>query len=238
MHLQCSVRIHSESGLFQSLDADTLGDLEQWVPDRNEDKSEGDADTKALLHEVGNAEASKLAMSNLVLLAHSEIDVYLGVNVTLLRILVGIEKVGIHIIPVLVNHLSEAIGVCKPLLQPSGQNAAAARNSDVQAALHDLSTIIYVFTSGIYCLNASFISSLDVGFNIFKTLVDLGLKISNNRLFTRGNHIAKILTSILECITLFSHWLKTLIEFADVQDETIRANVSNTKMRYQQCCRI
>ena len=212
-------------GLFQSLDADTLGDLEQWVPDRNEDKSEGDADTKALLHEVGNAEASKLAMSNLVLLAHSEIDVYLGVNVTLLRILVGIEKVGIHIIPVLVNHLSEAIGVCKPLLQPSGQNAAAARNSDVQAALHDLSTIIYVFTSGIYCLNASFISSLDVGFNIFKTLVDLGLKISNNRLFTRGNHIAKILTSILECITLFSHWLKTLIEFADVQDESIRANV-------------
>ena len=91
--------------------------------------------------------------------------------------------------------------------------------------MHDLSTIIYVFTSGIYCLNVSFISSLDVGFNIFKTLVDLGLKISNNRLFTCGNHIAKILTSILECITLFSHWLKTLIEFADCQDEGIRANV-------------
>ena len=73
-------------------------------------------------------EASKLATSNLVILAHSEVDVYLGVNVTLLRILVGIEKVGSHIIPVLVNHLSEAIGVCQPLLQPSGQNAAAARN--------------------------------------------------------------------------------------------------------------
>ena len=71
----------------------------------------------ALLHEVGNAEASKLAMSNLVLLAHSEIDVYLGVNVTLLRILVGIEKVGIHIIPVLVNHLSEGKFLTKTKLQ-------------------------------------------------------------------------------------------------------------------------
>ena len=52
--LQRTIFIRNPS-LFQSLDAATLSDLEHWVPDRNEDKSEGDADIKTSVHEVGNA---------------------------------------------------------------------------------------------------------------------------------------------------------------------------------------
>ncbi len=220
------VRNHN---LLQSLDANTLGELENWVPDTTK-HGEDAADLDSTKHHTTAGGNSKLRSAELVLNAHSEVDVYLGVNVTLLRNLVVIEQVGSHLISGLVAHLSEAINICKPLLQPSSSsNINNNNNIKLQGALHDLSTIIYTFTAGIYCLNVSFLSSLDIGFNIFKTLIELGLNIARNRLFTRGHHISKVLISILECITLFSHWLKTLLESPSVDHANPGVNVKQYK---------
>ncbi len=233
--LERTLFVRNHNNLFQSLDTDSFGALEHWVPDtKNEEDDSADIGSKKTSSYAQNysynTDNSKLRTAELVLNSHSEVDIYLGVNVTLLRNLVVIEKVGSHLIPGLVTYLSEAINMCKPLLQPSSSSYNSNNNNfQVQGALHDLSTIVYTFTAGIYCLNVSFVSSLDVGFNILKTLVELGLNIDRNRLFTRGHHISKVLISILECITLFSHWLKTLIESPDVDSSNTSVNIKQYK---------
>ena len=114
--LERTLFVRNHNNLFQSLDTDSFGALEHWVPDtKNEEDDSADIGSKKTSSYAQNysynTDNSKLRTAELVLNSHSEVDIYLGVNVTLLRNLVVIEKVGSHLIPGLVTYLSEAINM-------------------------------------------------------------------------------------------------------------------------------